>query len=359
MAEPKTYVFDSGDNSRSSVDPALLVALSQNGGFGGGANWLWPMFMYMMFPWLFGGMGAGFGGFGGVGGGALGAGATALGTGYLANQLNQNSNVDTLLQAMNGRADCISQLANILNTNVGNVQNGINALQAAVQQVSNLTGLTGQQVINSIQNGNANLSQQLCQCCCDMRYNLAEQTNTLQRQAADNFASLQLETCQQTNTLQRQASDNFAAQQLGMCQQTNQLGSQADRNTQILKDQIAAQSAMIIEKFCELEKRELLDKNATLRDQNNVLRGQLDNIQQTSSILGQVDARLAPMANTINQIAAKQPNTVPVQYPNVQAVDVTPTGCGCNRGNNNNGNWGGPWSPWGGPYWNGNNGFFG
>ena len=119
---------------------------------------------------------------------------------------------------------------------------------------------------------------------------------------------------------------------------------------------------MIIEKFCDLEKRELLDKNAALRDQNNVLRGQLDNINQTANILGQVDARLAPMANTLSQIAAKQPNTVPVQYPNVQAVDVTPTGYGCNRGcgcngNNNNwgGNWGGPWGPW----WNNNNGFFG
>lgn len=354
MGETKTYVFpENGNGSGSSVDPALLLALSQNGGFGGGANWLWPMFMWMMFPWLFGGIGGGFGGFGG------GAAGTALGTGYLANQLNQNSNVDTLLQALNGRADCISQLANILNTNVGNVQNGLNALQMAIANVSNLTGLTGQQVINSIQNGNAGLSQQLCQCCCDMRYNLAEQTNTLQRQAADNFAALQLETCQQTNTLQRQAADNFGAQQLGMCQQTNQLGSQADRNTQVIKDQIAAQSAMIIEKFCDLEKRELLDKNAALRDQNNVLREQLDNVQQTSAILNQVDARLAPIAATVGQIASKQPNTVPVQYPNVQAVDMTPNGC-CNRGcgcNGNNNNWG-PYGPYG-PWWNSNNGFFG
>lgn len=357
MGETKTYVFpENGNGSHSSVDPALLLALSQNGGFGGGAGWLWPMFMWMMMPWLFGGMGGGFGGFGGFGGGNGGA---VLGTGYLANQLNQNSNVDTLLQALNGRADCISQLANILNTNVGNVQNGINAMQMAIANVSNLTGLTGQQVINSIQNGDANLSQQLCQCCCDMRYNLAEQTNTLQRQAADNFAALQLETCQQTNALQRQIGDNFAAQQLGVCQQTNQLGSQADRNTQIIKDQIAAQSAMIIEKFCDLEKRELLDKNAALRDQNNVLRGQIDNAQQTSAILGQVDARLAPIAATVGQIAAKQPNTVPVQYPNVQAVDMTPNGC--NRGcgcNGNNNNWGGNWGPWG-PWWNNNNGFFG
>lgn len=356
MGETKTYVFpENGNGSNSSVDPALLLALSQNGGFGGGAGWMWPMFMWMMFPWLFGSMGGGFGGFGGFGGN----GGAVLGTGYLANQLNNTSNVDTLLQALNGRADCISQLANILNTNVANVQNGINAMQTAIQGVSNLTGLTGQQIINSIQSGDASLSQQLCQCCCDNRLAICQQTSELQRQAADNFAALQLETCQQTNTLQRQAADNFAAQQLGVCQQTNQLGSQADRNTQVIKDQIAAQSAMIIEKFCDLEKRELLDKNAALRDQNNILRGQIDNAQQTSAILGQVDARLAPIAATVGQIAAKQPNTVPVQYPNVQAVDMTPNGCnrGCNGGCGG-GNWG-PYGPYG-PWWNNNNnGFFG
>lgn len=44
MGETKTYVFpENGNGSGSHVDPALLLALSQNGGFGGGAGWLWPM----------------------------------------------------------------------------------------------------------------------------------------------------------------------------------------------------------------------------------------------------------------------------------------------------------------------------
>lgn len=191
MAETKTFVFPDNGNGGSAggIDPALLVALNQNGGFGNGAMWMWPMFMFMMYPWLFSGMGGGFGGFGGFGG--YGAG-NALGVGYLSNQLNNDSNVNTLLQALNGRADCISQLANILNTNVGNIQNGLNALQMAVQQVSNLTGLTGQQVINSIQNGNAALSQQLCQCCCENRLAICQQTNDLKSQADNHFAATQL-----------------------------------------------------------------------------------------------------------------------------------------------------------------------
>lgn len=315
MSETKTYVFpENGNSGNGGIDPALLVALSQNGnGFGNGAMWMWPMFMFMMYPWLFGGMGNGFGGFGGWGNAGA---ANALGVGYLSNQLTNDSNVNTLLQAFNGRADCISQLANILNTNVGNIQNGLNALQMAVQQVSNLTGLTGQQVINAIQNGNASLSQQLCQCCCDNRLAICQQTNELQRQADNHFASMQY-----------QIGQNHAEDRLDICQQTNELKNQSIFNTQALKDQINQQSIMINEKFCDLEKRELQDKITELTANNALLRSKIDNSEQTANILGQVGAYIAPLQAKVNEIAAKQPNTVPVQYPNVQAVNVTPQ-CG-------------------------------
>ena len=186
----------------------------------------------------------------------------------------------------------------------------------AVQQVSNLTGLTGQQIINSIQNGNASLSQQLCQCCCDNRLAICQQTNELQRQADNHFASMQL-----------QISQNHADDRLDVCQQTNELKSQGIFNTQALKDQINQQSIMINEKFCDLEKRELQDKITELTANNALLRSKIDNSEQTASILGQVGAYIAPLQAKINEIAAKQPNTVPVQYPNVQAVSVTPQ-CG-------------------------------
>lgn len=318
MSETKTFLFpDNGGGNSGGMDPALLVALSQNGGFGNGAAWMWPMFMFMMYPWLFGGMGNGFGGFGGWGNAGS---ANALGVGYLSNQLNNDSNVNTLLQALNGRADCISQLANILNTNVGNVQNGLNALQMAVQQVSNLTGLTGQQVINAVQGGNASLSQQLCQCCCDNRLALCQQTNELQRQADNHFSSLQY-----------QIGQNHSEDRLDVCQQTNELERFGTVNTQAIKDQIAQQSIMINEKFCDLEKRELQSKITELTANNALLRAKIDNGEQTANILGQVGAFIAPLQAKVNEIAAKQPNTVPVQYPNVRAVDATPT-CGMGMG---------------------------
>ena len=111
MSETKVFNVPDGTNS---IDPALMLALSQNGGFGNGGNWMWMMFMWILFPWLFNGNN-------GFGGGNAG-------TGFLANQLNNDAGRDLLLQAINGRADSLGQLANILNTSVSNVQNGVNAI---------------------------------------------------------------------------------------------------------------------------------------------------------------------------------------------------------------------------------------
>jgi hypothetical protein len=171
MSDSKVYMVPDGNNS---IDPALMLALSQSGGFGNGANWMWPMFLFFMFPWLFGGGYGGFGGFGGLGGGA-----NVLGTGFLTNQLNNDVGRDLLLQAINGRADALGDLAGILNTSVGNVQNAVNSVQSAIQSVGAQVGMSGQQVINSIQSGNASLSQQLCECCCENRLAIANQTNAI------------------------------------------------------------------------------------------------------------------------------------------------------------------------------------
>jgi hypothetical protein len=113
MSETKVFNVPDGNNS---IDPSLMFALSQNGGFGNG-NWMWMMFMWILFPWIFGGNNWGNGGFGGNNG-----------TGFLANQLNNDAGRDLLLQAINGRADSLNQLAGLLNTSVANVQNAVNAI---------------------------------------------------------------------------------------------------------------------------------------------------------------------------------------------------------------------------------------
>ena len=303
MSESKIYTIPDGNNS---LDPNLMLALSQNGGFGNG-NWMWMMFMWILFPWIFNGNGFG-GGFGNNG------------TGFLANQLNNDAGRDLLLQAINGRADSLGQLANILNTNVSDVQNGVNAIQNAVQTVGAQVGMSGQQVINSVQAGNASLSQQLCQCCCDNRLAIANQTNAIQAQSAANHSAATLQAAQNQADTQLQMAQMQSANQLSVCQQTNQLGSQADRNTNSILNAIAGQNTLITKEFCDLKERELQNKIDTQGDIITQLRNQISNDKQTEAF----NSAFNSLNDKINAIASKQPNTIPVQWPNVIAANTTP-----------------------------------
>ena len=143
----------------------------------------------------------------------------------------------------------------------------------------------------------------------------------------------------QTNTLQAQAAANQAADQLAVCQQTNTLSTQAERNTRDIVDAIGAQSVMINDKFCDLEKRELQDKITALTADNALLRSNMDNAAQTAFINDKFNAVTTELA----AIKASQPNTVPVQWPQLTAVNTTPYAGGSFYGGWNgfgNGFWG-------------------
>lgn len=293
MDDSKVFMFPDG-NGKSGIDPALLMALNNGGGFGNG-NWIWVLFMWMIWGMNGNGWGNGFGG--------------NNGTGFLANQMNNDAGRDLLLQAINGRADALGQLAQITNTNVETVKNGIFSLQNAINQVGTQVGMSGLQVQNAIQSGNAALSHQLCECCCENRLAIANQTSALQAQLAANDANVRL-----------QLSQNEAADQLSVCQQTNQLGSQADRNTNNILNAIANQNTLITKEFCDLKERELQNKINTQGDIITQLRGQISNDKQTEAF----NAAFNSLNEKINILAAKQPNTVPVQYPNIVAANATP-----------------------------------
>jgi hypothetical protein len=190
MDDSKVFMFPEGA-SKGAIDPNLLLALNQNGGFGGNGNWIWILFL-----WLIWGGNWNNGGFGGNNG-----------TGFLANQMSNDAGRDLLLQAINGRADAAAQIASITNTGVETVKNGIFALQNAINQVGTQVGMSGLQVQNAIQAGNASLSHQLCECCCENRLAIANQTAALQSSLAAHDASVRLQLAQ-----------NEAADQLSVCQ---------------------------------------------------------------------------------------------------------------------------------------------
>ena len=52
----------------------------------------------------------------------------------------------------------------------------------------------------------------------------------------------------------------------------------------------------------------------------SLLRGQISNDKQTEAF----NAAFNALNDKLNQVAAKQPNTVPVQWPNIVAANATP-----------------------------------
>ena len=295
MDDSKVFMFP--DGAKGSIDPNLLLALQNNGGFGGGMGFYWIFFLWMM--WSQNGRNGNF-------------------QDYVAQMNNQGQQY--LAEIMNGRFDNLGQLAQIVNTGVETVKNGIFALQNNISQVGANVGLTAAQTQNAIAMGDAGLSRQLCECCCNMRYDLAQQTNALQAQASNNFAASQLQAANNQAATQLQMAQIESADQLAVCQQTNALSGQADRNTNSILNAIAGQSTLITKEFCDLKERELQNKINMQGDIITQLRNQISNDNQTL----QFNAAFHALDDKIDAIASKQPNTIPVTWPNVTAVNNTP-----------------------------------
>lgn len=209
-------------------------------------------------------------------GGLFGNGFGGYGGGYgygVGNQLNNNNNTDLIMQAINGTDADIRLLATTLNSDINETKSAINAVQSAIQQVGAQNGMGFLQVTNALQSGNAAISRQLCECCCENRL------LTTQQGYESRIATIE---------------------------QTNQLGSQADRNTRSITDAIAGQNTLITKEFCDLKERELQNKIDALTADNALLRSNANNAMQTAFI----NEKFAAVQNELAAIKASQPATI-------------------------------------------------
>lgn len=283
MAE-STVVYTPESNGGSI--PAWM-AMNNNGGLFGNNGWgggILGFFLGLLFGNGWGGFGNGFG----FGGGNSGA-------GFLSNQLNNDSGRELLMNAINSNGEAsraaISALATSLGQDFNLVNSAVQTLQSGLSTLAMQQAVSVPQIINSIQSGNASLASQLCQCCCENR-----------------LLTTELGYQSQIRTIE----------------QTNQLGSQADRNTAAITGAIAAQTVAMNDGFCAIKEREL---QAEINRQSEIitqLRGQIDNANQTAAITSYVNSLVAPLSTKLTEIASKQPNTVPVQWPALTAVNTTP-----------------------------------
>lgn len=184
MNDSKVFMFPDGGNGGYN-DPATLMALMNNGGFGNG-NWIWILFMFI----LFGNRGYGFNGDG------------------------NGAERDLLMQAMNNNRSAIGELSTRLNCDINSITAAINAVQSSIQSVGAQVGLTGQQTINAIQQGNMGLAQQLAQCCCDNKLLACQnhgatisRIDQLANGVTQGFSATAYETAKQTCAIQTSMRD--------------------------------------------------------------------------------------------------------------------------------------------------------
>lgn len=226
------------------MDPNLVAALmngnNNRNGFGGdGCWWIWIILLF--FCW---------GGFGGNGFGNNGANG-------LPAQLNNDAGRELLMNAIQGNGAAINQLAASLNCSTTQLQGAICSLQGSVDKIGGQIGMSGQQIINSIQSMGCQIGNQIAECCCNVRQDIV-------KMGYEN----QLATINQTNALQSTANTQF-----------NIIGAKIDAQTQIIND-----------KFCWLEKARLQDRIDELSRENSQLATAASLQYQTANIVSQLKA---------------------------------------------------------------------
>ncbi len=284
MSESKTFILPDGQGGGSmmpllaslcqqrGIDPNMLLAMRNNSGFGGEGGWfMWVIFLFFLMGW--GGNGFGFG-FGNQ-------------NGNLPNLINNDAGRELLMSAIQGNGNAIGQLATTLNCNINQVNSALQSLATQLQGVGNQVGMSGMQVINAIQSGNAQLASQLAQCCCDNKMAICQQTNTLQ--STINGVG---------NAMERGFSDNAFRMQTLACD----LKTSANDNTRA-----------ILGKLDQIEDSRKDREIASLTAQLTASQSRAER-----------QSELQPIYKALADIQGKQPNTVPVQWPQIKAFQETP-----------------------------------
>lgn len=295
MSESRTIVFGNDGNSslnallpflqQRGIDPAYLTGLmgNNNGGFFGNNAWEGIIALIVVAA-IFGNNGNG---------GIFGGGN------------NNSAEREMLMSAIQRNGTDLSQLAQNIGCSNGRLQDAIGQISTQICNFAGQNGLSFQQVINSIQAGNASIVSQLCDCCCKTQTAIQESNYLTER----GF-------CNTNQILSRGFSD------LGYAfrDQTCELEKAGSSNT-----------AAIIAKLDAIEDsrkdRELAEKDRTIA---------------TLTARSERQAELQPIYSALQQIQCNQPPVKKIACPETyvpvnNSINATygliPTyGCGCGYG---------------------------
>lgn len=285
MSDTKTYVFGSENSSLNSlipllqqrgIDPAYLYGLMGNNNGFFGNNGFESIIALIIVAAIFGNGNFGFGGWGGNNGGNLVA---------------STAEREMLMSAIQRNGVDLSQLAQTIGVSNDRIHDAIGNVSTQICNLAGQQGLSFQQVINSVQAGNASLTSALADCCCSLKGAIKDVAIGQER----GFSSLAYATQQQTCDLSKSIADSTQA---------------------ILAGQAA------------IEKRELQREIATLQEEKQTYK--LGNMiaAATNPILAEVESIKCKLPKTETIVAT--PDYVPVN----RSINVAyaPYNCGCGYG---------------------------
>lgn len=264
MSDTKVYQFGETGNSslnallpflqQRGIDPAYLTGLMGNNNGFFGNNGFESIIALIIVAAIFGNGNFGFGG-----------------------GNNNSAEREMLMSAIQRNGVDLSQLAQTIGVSNDRIHDAIGQVSTQLCNFAGQTGLSFQQVINSILTSQNAISAQLAECCCKTQNAILESNYLTER----GF-------CNTNQILSRGFSDiGYATQG-----QTNELKQSASANT-----------AAIIAKLDAIEDsrkdRELAEK---------------DRVIATLTARSERQAELQPIYNALNDLQCKQPPTFPMPY---------------------------------------------
>lgn len=288
MSDTKVYQFgEQGTSSLNAllpflqqrgIDPAYVAGLMNNNNGNGGffGNNAWEGIIALIVVAAIFGNGNGNGLFGG----------------------GNNSNSaerEMLMSAIQRNGTDLSQLAQTIGCSTSRLQDAVGEISTQICNFAGQSGLSFQQVINSIQAGNASVIQSICDCCCKTQTAIQESNYLTER----GF-------CNTNQILAKGFSDLGYAFANQNCELK---GAIKDSTQQILEGQRAA------------ELRSLTDKIDMLREKNSTLTTQLNlehQNQYTAGVVAQsiapVNAALTDLSKRLADIECNQPPVAKIPY---------------------------------------------
>lgn len=198
------------------------------------------------------------------------------GNGIFGGGNNNGTERQMLMDAIQRNGLDISQMASTLNCSVQQIQAAIQQVSTQVCNIGNQVGMTGQQVINAIQQGNMALTQQICNCCCDIKTGIKDQTIALQGEL---------------NSVNRSVERGFADIGYATRDQTCNIEKAIQASTEsILAGQRAAEMREM--------QREIAERDRRIAEQAVII----NNAQQSAAFAQMIGQAVAPLNAGINSL---------------------------------------------------------